>query len=107
MAVAAGAVVAIEQRRLRIEAIAAAIVRRRPDHRGSRLAGDTRRTADPGGDRPGVDSMPAALIASMSDGPPIEMHLALTRTIPEGSVDLVVWPEGSTGGLDADPDLES
>jgi len=32
-----------------------------------------------------------------------EMHLALTRTIPEGSVDLVVWAEGSTGGFDADP----
>ena len=34
-----------------------------------------------------------------------EMHLALTRSIPEGSVDLVVWPEGSTGGFDADPVL--
>ena len=34
-----------------------------------------------------------------------EMHLSLTRSIPEGSVDLVVWPEGSTGGLDADPVL--
>jgi apolipoprotein N-acyltransferase len=33
------------------------------------------------------------------------MHLALTRTIAEGSVDLVVWPEGSTGGLNADPVL--
>ena len=32
-----------------------------------------------------------------------EMHLALTRTIPAGSVDLVIWPEGSTGGADADP----
>jgi apolipoprotein N-acyltransferase len=36
-----------------------------------------------------------------------EMHLALTRTIPEGSVDLVVWPEGSTGGFDADPVLNA
>jgi apolipoprotein N-acyltransferase len=34
-----------------------------------------------------------------------EMHLALTRAIPEGAVDLVVWPEGSTGGLNADPIL--
>jgi len=36
-----------------------------------------------------------------------EMHLALTRTIPATSVDLVVWPEGSTGGFDADPVLNS
>lgn len=35
------------------------------------------------------------------------MHLALTRTIPATSVDLVVWPEGSTGGFDADPVLNS
>ena len=34
-----------------------------------------------------------------------EMHLSLTRSIPRGSVDLVVWPEGSTGGFDADPVL--
>jgi apolipoprotein N-acyltransferase len=34
-----------------------------------------------------------------------EMHLALTRTIAAGSVDLVVWPEGSTGSFDADPVL--
>ncbi|MGQ0849666.1 MAG: apolipoprotein N-acyltransferase [Actinomycetota bacterium] len=34
-----------------------------------------------------------------------EMHLNLTRTISPGSVDLVVWPEGSTGGFDADPVL--
>lgn len=34
-----------------------------------------------------------------------EMHLAQTRTIPEGRVDLVVWPEGSTGSFDADPIL--
>jgi len=34
-----------------------------------------------------------------------EMHLALTRTIEAGSADLVVWPEGSSGGFDADPVL--
>lgn len=34
-----------------------------------------------------------------------ETHLALTGTIEPGSVDLVVWPEGSTGGFDADPIL--
>ncbi len=32
-------------------------------------------------------------------------HLALTRTLAPGSVDLVVWPEGSTGGTSADPVL--
>ncbi|CAN5882191.1 apolipoprotein N-acyltransferase [soil metagenome] len=30
-------------------------------------------------------------------------HLALTRTIPPGRVGLVVWSEGSTGSLNADP----
>ena len=34
-----------------------------------------------------------------------EMHLAQTRTIPAGTADLVVWPEGSTGSFDADPVL--
>ena len=34
-----------------------------------------------------------------------EQHLALTQTIPAGTVDLVVWPEGSTGSTDADPVL--
>ena len=104
VAVAAGLVVGIEKRALRIELVAAAaacIVL---------VAG-------------------GALWPSIPDGPPIrvaivqgstpcplahclnerratfEMHLALTRSIPEGSVDLVVWPEGSTGGLDADPVL--
>lgn len=28
-----------------------------------------------------------------------ESHLELTRSIPRGTVDLVVWPENSTGGL--------
>lgn len=32
-----------------------------------------------------------------------EQHLALTRTIEPGSVDLVVWSEGSTGSFNADP----
>jgi apolipoprotein N-acyltransferase len=30
-------------------------------------------------------------------------HLELTRTIEAGSVDLVVWPEGSLGSFNADP----
>jgi apolipoprotein N-acyltransferase len=34
-----------------------------------------------------------------------EMHLVQTRTIDVGAVDLVVWPEGSTGSFDADPML--
>lgn len=32
-------------------------------------------------------------------------HLELTRTLESGSVDLVVWPEGSSGGFSADPVL--
>ncbi|MFV1962194.1 MAG: apolipoprotein N-acyltransferase [Acidimicrobiia bacterium] len=32
-----------------------------------------------------------------------EQHLALTKMIPPGEVDLVVWAEGSTGGANADP----
>mgnify|MGYP001943493035 FL=1 len=32
-----------------------------------------------------------------------QQHLALTRTIEPGSVDLVVWSEGSTGSWNADP----
>lgn len=34
-----------------------------------------------------------------------EQHLELTRTIAPGSVDLVVWSEGSTGSTNADPVL--
>lgn len=34
-----------------------------------------------------------------------ERHMELTRSIPAGSVDLVVWAEGSTGGFAADPVL--
>jgi apolipoprotein N-acyltransferase len=34
-----------------------------------------------------------------------EQHLALTETIEPGSVDLVVWPESSTGSTNADPVL--
>ncbi len=33
-------------------------------------------------------------------------HLELTRSLPAGSVDLVVWPEGSSGGFSADPVLD-
>lgn len=34
-----------------------------------------------------------------------QQHLDLTRTIEAGSVDLVVWPESSTGSTNADPVL--
>ena len=34
-----------------------------------------------------------------------QLHLEMTRTIPAGSVDLVVWAEGSTGSTNADPIL--
>ncbi|MGH8915420.1 MAG: apolipoprotein N-acyltransferase, partial [Acidimicrobiia bacterium] len=34
-----------------------------------------------------------------------EQHLALSRQIAPGSVDLVVWSEGSTGSINADPVL--
>jgi apolipoprotein N-acyltransferase len=34
-----------------------------------------------------------------------QTHLELTRRIEPGSVDLVVWPEGSSGGFAADPVL--
>lgn len=34
-----------------------------------------------------------------------QSHVALTRTLPAESVDLVVWPEGSSGGFRADPVL--
>ncbi|MBW3667005.1 MAG: apolipoprotein N-acyltransferase [Actinobacteria bacterium] len=34
-----------------------------------------------------------------------QQHLELTRTIEPGDVDLVVWPEGSTGATNADPVL--
>lgn len=32
-----------------------------------------------------------------------ELHLALTKVIPSGDLDLVVWAEGSTGSVNADP----
>jgi apolipoprotein N-acyltransferase len=104
VALAAGAVVAIEQRRFRMEVIApaAACV--------ILIAG--------GAIRPAIPEGPPIRVAIVQGSTPCplshclderratyEMHLALTRTIPEGSVDLVVWPEGSTGGLNADPVL--
>lgn len=35
-----------------------------------------------------------------------QSHLELTRSLEPGAVDLVVWPEGSSGGFSADPILD-
>lgn len=104
VALAAGAVVAIEQRRLRVEVIAAA-------------AACVILTAG-GAIWPAIPQGPPIRVAIVQGSTPcplthclderratFEMHLALTRMIPAGSVDLVVWPEGSTGGSNADPRL--
>lgn len=104
VALAAGAVVAVEQRRLRVEAIGPAIV--------------VAMMTVGGAIWPAIPEGPPIRVAIVQGSTPCplthcfnerrvtyEMHLALTRTIPTGSVDLVVWPEGSTGGLNADPVL--
>lgn len=66
-------------------------------------------------DRAKGDAVPVAIVQGSTPCPlthcmnerraTYEMHLALTQTIVETSVDLVVWPEGSTGSSDADPVL--
>ena len=104
VALAAGAVVAIEQRRSRLEAVVPAIVV------AILTIGGAIWPAIPDG--PPIDvaivqgSTPCPLTHCLNERrATFEMHLELTRTIPAGSVDLVVWPEGSTGGLNADPVL--
>lgn len=105
VALAAGAVVAIEQRRFRVEAIAPAVV--------------VVILTIGGAIWPAIPEGPPIRVAIVQGSTPcplthclnerrttFEMHLALTRTISPGSVDLVVWPEGSTGGLNADPILD-
>lgn len=63
-----------------------------------------------------VGGFPVAIVQGSTpcpfeDCPPNErlrtyqQHLALTETIEPGSVDLVVWPESSTGSTNADPVL--
>src|SRR5690606_6352688 len=62
---------------------------------------------------PGGSAVPVAIVQGSTPCPFIHcdnerygtylQHLELTRTIPEGAVDLVVWSEGSTGSFDADP----
>ncbi len=57
--------------------------------------------------RPGGDSMAVAIVQGNSPCPATrcqnenrriyEMHLSLTRAIPDADVDLVVWPENATG----------
>lgn len=104
VSLAAGLVVAIEQRRFRLEAIGPAVV--------------VVIVTVGGGMWPPVPEGPPIRVAIVQGSTPCplthclnerrityEMHLALTRTIPAGSVDLVVWAEGSTGGLNADPVL--
>jgi apolipoprotein N-acyltransferase len=104
VALAAGAVLAIEQRRFRVEAIGPAVVLAMLTVGGAlwpgTLEGPPIRVAIVQG------STPCPLTHCLNERrATYEMHLALTRTIAEGSVDLVVWPEGSTGGLNADPVL--
>ena len=104
VALAAGLVVAIEQRRFRLEAIGPAVVVVIMTVGGgiwpARPEGPPIRVAIVQG------STPCPLTHCLNERrATYEMHLALTRTIPTGSVDLVVWAEGSTGGLNADPVL--
>jgi apolipoprotein N-acyltransferase len=107
VAVAAGAVVTIEQRRAQIRLIRLTII-------GPIAVAVVLTMA--GGLWPAIPKGPPIRVAIVQGSTPCplthclnerratyEMHLALTRTIPVGSVDLVVWPEGSTGGFDADP----
>ena len=105
VAIAAGIVVAIETRRLRLELLASRRRARRPHHRRGRCGRRYRKVPRSGWrssrDRP----LPAHPLLRRTAG-----HL---RDAPgpdpddsrPGSVDLVVWPEGSTGGFDADPIL--
>ena len=103
LAVAAGAVVALESRRFGpLAASAAALI-------GLGLAGwawpgmaegEPLRVAIVQGNTP----CPGTHCADERYGT-YQLHLEMTRTIPEGSVDLVVWAEGSTGSTNADPIL--
>jgi apolipoprotein N-acyltransferase len=104
VAVAAGLIVAIEERRLRLELVgplvAAALLTAAGGIWPALPGGSPIRVAIVQG------STPCPLTHCLNERrSTYEMHLALTREIPEGSVDLVIWPEGSTGGLDADPVL--
>ena len=104
VAVAAGLVVAFEEKRLRLDLIGP-------------LAGSFILIAC-GAFWPAMPEGPPIRVAIVQGSTPCplthcfderrityEMHVSLTRLIPEGSVDLVIWPEGSTGGFDADPVL--
>ncbi len=104
VAVAAGIVVSIEQRRFRLElsgGVAAVIVLTAAGAIWPPVpVGSPIRVAIVQG------STPCPLTHCFNERrATFEMHLGLTRTIPTGAVDLVVWPEGSTGGFDADPVL--
>ena len=104
MAVAAGLVLSWEQRRIQkplLLAVAAAVVLALWGALSpGRMTGDAVRAAIVQG------STPCPLEHCFGERrATYEMHLAQTRSIPEGSVDLVIWPEGSTGSFDADPVL--
>jgi apolipoprotein N-acyltransferase len=101
--VAAGAVVALERRRFGPLAVSAAAVI------GLGIAGWL---------WPGVAEGEPLRVAIVQGNTPCPgthcsnerydtymLHLEMTRTIPAGSVDLVVWAEGSTGSTNADPIL--
>ncbi|HSL24727.1 MAG TPA: apolipoprotein N-acyltransferase [Acidimicrobiia bacterium] len=104
VAMAAGLVVAFEQKRLRLELLGPVAVA------GVLVAAGALWPPHPEGPPIRVaivqGSTPCPLTHCLNERrATYEQHLALTRSIPAGSVDLVVWPEGSTGGFDADPVL--
>jgi apolipoprotein N-acyltransferase len=104
MAVASGLVLSWEQRRITkplvVGGTAALILALLGALLPGRTSGDTVRAAIVQG------STPCPLEHCFGERrATYEMHLAQTRSIPANSVDLVVWPEGSTGSFDADPVL--
>ena len=103
-AIAAGAVLSIESARLRVTLLAPLAVA------SGLLVAGALAPALPIGEDLSVAIVQGSTPCPLTHCPgerfgTYQQHLALTRTIPEGSVDLVVWSEGSTGGLDADPVL--
>jgi apolipoprotein N-acyltransferase len=104
VAVSAGIVVAVEARRFRPELVASGIAA------AALLAGGAAFPTIPRGDPVRVAIVQGSTPCPGTHCPgerrgTYQQHLALTRTISAGAVDLVVWPESSTGSLDADPIL--
>jgi apolipoprotein N-acyltransferase len=105
-AAAGGIVVSLERRRLRLEMVGSILIVALLAMAGalwpSRPVGSSIRVAIVQG------STPCPLTHCFNERrATYEMHLLLTKSIAPGSVDLVVWPEGSTGGFDADPVLNA